>query len=491
VLVACLLLGGGTRPGFLSDVIVQLAAIPLLLMGLQRLAGLPSARPARWAMLFCLALSLVPLIQLVPLPPEIWTALPNREPMQRAVEFAAADLPWMPLSVSPRATWLAALSLLPPVAIFLATLLLGYRERRVLSLVLIAVGLVGVFLGLAQVAEGPASSLRFFQFTNVTEAVGFFANRNHFAAALYALTLFTAAWAVDAAAPPAPGQERLDTGWVVPLVASFTVLVVLVAAQAMARSRAGLGLTIVALIGAAVLAARDRRNSAGITPARLLLAATALAVVFAAQFALYRLLERFEDPLQDARVTLARVTTETAQLYMPFGSGVGTFVPAYAVQQRPEDAPVEAYANRAHNDVLEMWLESGVVGPALAAIFLIWLLIRALQVWRRSAPGAEVDLALARAATLVIGLIVAHSIVDYPLRTAAMMAIMAFACGLLIAPPGAAFDQASDKDRTGSDAGRPRAIRRSPKSPRSADAPISQHPPDRWGADIEWPKEWR
>jgi O-antigen ligase len=492
VVVACLLLGGGTRAGFLSDVIIQLAAIPLLLMGLWRLAGLPSARHARWAAVFCLAVALVPLLQLVPLPPELWTALPNREAAQRAVEFAAADLPWMPLSVSPRATWLAALSLLPPIAIFLATLLLGYRERRVLSLVLVAVGLVGVFLGLVQVAEGPASSLRFFQFTNASEAVGFFANRNHFASALYALTLFTAAWAVDAAAPPAPGQARVDTGWVVPLLASFTVLVVLVAAQAMARSRAGLGLTIAALIGAAALAARDRRNSAGITPARLMLAATALAVVFAAQFTLYRLLERFEDPLRDARVTLARVTTEVAQLYMPFGSGVGTFVPAYALQQRPEDAPIEAYANRAHNDLLELWLESGVVGPALAAIFLIWLLIRALQLWRRSAPGAEVDLALARAAALVIALIIAHSVVDYPLRTAAIMAIMAFACGLLVVPPDAAFDRVFDGDGTGRD--RPRGARRAAKSPRSvrsADAPISQHPPDRWGGDIEWPKEWR
>jgi O-antigen ligase len=176
---------------------------------------------------------------------------------------------------------------------------------------------------------------------------------------------------------------------------------------------------------------------------------------------------------------------------MPFGSGVGTFVQAYAMQQRPEDAIVEAYANRAHNDVLELWLESGVAGAGLAAIFLAWLLVRALRLWRRSAPGAEVDLALARAATLVIALIIAHSVVDYPLRTGAMMAILAFACGLLVEPPGATFGQVFDRGRTGRDAAHPRASRRGPKSPRPADAPISQHPPDRWGTDIEWPEEWR
>ena len=120
------------------------------------------------------------------------------------------------------------------------------------------------------------SSLRFFTITNPSEAVGFFANRNHFAAALYACTVFAAAWAVEAAAPPQSRRAKLDTRWVLPLIASFTVLVILVAAQAIARSRAGLGLTIAALLGAMALAFWDRRNTSGVTPARLLVAAARL-----------------------------------------------------------------------------------------------------------------------------------------------------------------------------------------------------------------------
>ena len=53
----------------------------------------------------------------------------------------------------------------------------GHRERRLLSLVLLSVGIASVFLGLAQIAQGPSSSLRPFDYTNDTEAVGFFANR--------------------------------------------------------------------------------------------------------------------------------------------------------------------------------------------------------------------------------------------------------------------------------------------------------------------------
>ena len=492
VMVSCLLLGGGTRPGFLSDVVIQLFAIPLLLMALLRLAELPSLKGVRWAMWFCLAVVLVPAGQLIPLPPEVWRALPNRDAAVEAFQLLGRDLPWMPISLSPRATWLSGFSLLPPVAIFLGTVLLGYRERRVLSLFLVVVGILSVFLGLAQVVEGPNSSLRFFTITNPSEAVGFFANRNHFAAALYACTVFAAAWAVEAAAPPQSRRAKLDTRWLLPVIASFTVLVILVAAQAIARSRAGLGLTIAALLGTMALAFWDRRNASGVTPARLLVAATALAAMFAAQFTLYRMLERFaDDPLKDSRITLARVTAEAAQLYMPFGSGMGTFVPVYAMHQRPEDAVIDAYANRAHNDFLELWLEAGVAGAGLVVLFAVWLAGRALHLWRRNAPGSEIDLSIGRAATLVVALIAAHSFVDYPLRTGAVMAIVAFACGLLVAP-ALGESQISDEERSHRSSRMPqKAPSRPPPAPRPADAPISQHPGERWGRDIEWPEEWR
>jgi O-antigen ligase len=485
VMVSCLVLGGGTRPGFLSDAVIQLLAIPLLLIALRRLAGLPSLKGMRWALTLCLAIVLIPSLQLIPLPPSVWTALPGREPAIEAFALLARELPWMPLSLSPRATWLSLLSLLPPIAIFLATLLLGHGERRALSLIVVAFGVLSAFVGLAQVAEGPSSSLRFYEITNPSEAVGFFANRNHFAAALYAVLALAAAWAVEAASPPQPGRARLDTRWIVPVVASLAALVILVAAQAMARSRAGLGFTVAALVGATAIALLDRRNASGITPAKLLLATAAGAVIYATQFTLYRILDRLAvDPMTDSRVTVARLTSEAAQLYMPFGSGMGTFVPVYGLQEQAADAVMDTYINRAHNDFLELWLETGFVGLALAAAVLIWLASRSLRVWRRDAPGTDLDLSIARAATIAIALLAAHSLVDYPLRTAAMMAIAAFACGLLIAPPQGAPERLSRKERS------VRGARAAPK-PAASNEPISQHPPDRWGSDIEWPKEWR
>ena len=350
----------------------------------------------------------------------------------------------MPISVSPEATWLSALSLLPPLSLFIGTLLLGYRERRWLSLVIIAVGLIGVFLGLLQVAQGPTSPLRLFQFANLTEAVGFFANRNHFAALVYVLVLLLAAWTVNAgaAAGAAFSRKQFDTTSTVAAVGCFTLLVVLLAAQAMARSRAGIGLTMVAMFGAFSLGVADRRaTSEQSATRRLLVGAIAVAIVLTVQFALYRILERFDvDPVQDARLTFLPITIQAAKAYMPVGSGLGSFIPVYHLFERPQDVIANMYINRAHNDVLESWLETGVFGLALMGWFVVWFARRSLEIWRGGAPlqAEAIDWSLARSATIILPLLAAHCFFDYPLRTSAMMAVAAFACALMIEPPASA-----------------------------------------------------
>jgi O-antigen ligase len=510
-IICCVVLGGGTAGGFLSDGILQLLIIPLLLVSLWRLVDLRSGTvakswPFKWELLFCGAIVLLPLLQLIPLPPTIWSALPNRKPETFVFDLLGGEMPWMPISVLPQATWLSALSLLPPIAIFLGCLLLSYRERRLMSLVVLSVGLVSVFLGLIQVSQGPSSPLRFFAISNPTEAVGFFANRNHFAALLYALTLLAAAWAIDATFTAQSGghRNRYNTAAVVALVASFTMLIILVSAQAMARSRAGLGLTMLAVFGAFALAYSDRRavaraggrDSSWVTPAKLLMGATALAILFVVQFTLYRVTERFGfDSVDLTRITFGRNTIEAAKAYMPFGSGMGTFVPVYAMYEKPQDAVVNAYINRAHDDILELWLETGAVGIVLMGLFVTWLVLRSMKIWRRAPFGArEIDHSLARAATLIIGLIIAHSFVDYPLRTDAMMAIMAFACALLIAPPtGGASDVEAEASQTREE----RTMRtrtRSLKAPSqaAAQATISpRQPAPLLGENVDWPEEWR
>src|SRR5215470_10020113 len=410
VTVSSLVLGGGARSGYLSDAILQLLSIPPLLVSLWQLlrtqAGERRANPLlKWGLAFCAALVGIPLIQLVPLPPAIWTMLPNRQAVVEAFELVGGDLPWMPISVSPEATWLSALSLIPTVAVFLSTQLLSYAERRLMSLLVLAIGLISVFLGLLQVAQGPSSPLRFFAITNTTEAVGFFANRNHFAALVYALILIAACWATDAVfrARTSFNRKVHDTTAVAALVTTVAIIVVLLSAEAMARSRAGLALTILALIGAFALAWKEWRMVSKGT-AGLVVGGIALICLFVAEFTLYRIMERFAvDPLADSRIPFARNTFIAAMEYMPFGSGIGSFVPVYGMYERPSDTIANVFANHAHNDILEIGLEAGIFGIVLTGLFAVWVLKTSVAIWRSSTVGSrDIDLWLARSATIIV-----------------------------------------------------------------------------------------
>jgi O-antigen ligase len=373
-------------------------------------------------------------------------------------------------------------------------MLLGYRERRILSLVVLGVGIVSVFLGLAQIAQGPSSALRPFVYTNDTEAVGFFANRNHFAALLYSLTLFAAAWAVSVAF--ARGDWQRYGTKIVATVASFTLLVVLIAAQTMARSRAGLGLTMAALLGAFAFVFVKRTDGAaqGRAATNLLGGAIALALLFGFQFALYRILERFAlDPLEDSRVVFARVTRDAAKAFFPLGSGVGSFVPVYAGFEKPLDTISDTFANRAHNDFLEGFLESGIVGIVLLTLFLAWFAVASVRAWRQTAPVmTQIDRLLPLAGTIVVGLLLAHSLADYPLRTATMMGILAFSCALLIEPVSSGqVDLGPTSQRLREKQWVEPMLPAQPAAASYVPARRSK-PGQRWGgADVAWPKEWQ
>lgn len=365
---------------------------------------------------------------------------------------------------------------------------------------MLGVGLVSVFLGLAQVAQGPYSPLRFMGHTNGSEAVGFFANRNHYAAMLYVLTLFAGVWALDAAmkASYAPQVSRFNTAMILPPLMGFTVLVAFLAAQMIARSRAGLLLSIVALAGVFVLALSDRRARSGLSLAKWLLAGTTIAAAFLLQFALYRVVDRFSvDPLEDARVAFAGNTIQAATAFMPLGSGVGTFVPVYAAFEKVEDTIANTYANRAHNDLLEFWLEAGLPGLVVLVLGMTWFAWRSLRVWRLSGLGPHsIDLALARAAPICVALVLVHSIVDYPARTSAMQAILAFVCGLLLPSPaiererraGASYAVSLDRSRANAVVPAPAWV--SPLEGAGADARESAGKSE-WMAQHKWPESWR
>src|SRR5215467_9141646 len=90
--VCSLLLGGGTHGGFLSDTLLELIAIPAFLISLWSLLDLTiwPSRPRSdlyRALALCSAIALIPLLQLIPLPPWIWAGLLHREELAKVFEL--------------------------------------------------------------------------------------------------------------------------------------------------------------------------------------------------------------------------------------------------------------------------------------------------------------------------------------------------------------------------------------------------------------------
>lgn len=511
LLFSALVLGGGTRAGFVGDVVLQYLALPLLIIAAAQAAA--SDKPAhRCALWFCAALALVPLLQLIPLPPGVRAALPGYTWVQDAYTLLDAPSPFWPISLTPHATWLAALSLVAPVAVFLGTMMLGQHDRVKLAYLVLGVCGFSVFLGLLQLSQGPTSSLRPFAVTNPLDAVGFFANRNHYAALLYCGTALSA-WLLLRAIKQAMEAgmttkgKLADSRSLVVLAGAFTLFAIIVIAQAMARSRAGIILSIVALLMVLPMVLADRRSTASVSGTlKLVSAVIAFAVVFSLQFALLRIMARFEaDPLQDARWSYASTTLRAAASYLPFGSGTGSFVLVFP-QFEAQQSLLRTYANRAHNDIAEAALESGVFAIALILVFAIWFIRQGFRVWRSSEDVSTDSLTLMRAAWIAAGLLALHSFADYPLRTTALASLAGFLCALLLPPVhrhghrhahathDAAYDDAAESIGSTATHARSRPSqqqRANTETMTPAEPKAPPRPHQKWEAPVEWPEEWR
>jgi O-antigen ligase len=129
--------------------------------------------------------------------------------------------------------------------------------------------------------------------------------------------------------------------------------------------------------------------------------------------------------------TRAEIWGHTAQLVrttMPAGTGLGSFVSVYPLAEDPA-ATTSTFINHAHNDALEIALELGVAGIILLIASLAWWAVLVARVWK-----STLSTLYARAATIASGALLAHSLVDYPLRTAALAAIFALCLALMAQP---------------------------------------------------------
>jgi O-antigen ligase len=126
-----------------------------------------------------------------------------------------------------------------------------------------------------------------------------------------------------------------------------------------------------------------------------------------------------------SREQILTTTSKAIADYMPLGSGLGSFVKVYRLYESPA-AVTNEYVIHAHNDYVELALELGAAGVVLMLLFLFWWLIQCVAVWGKGEGGPW-----ARAASIASAAVLVHSLVDFPLRTAAISACFAMCLALL------------------------------------------------------------
>ena len=428
----CLVLGGSSQ-GVWSNALLQLLGAIILGWSLLAPAAEPVTRAAK--ALFVLSGLLVLLIaaQLVPLPPDIWSALPGREQVAQGFRLLGGPLPSLPLSLAPYATMATAMTLLPPAAVLSGMLVARAYRPGWLAVAILVGTFAAVLIGILQVgsADPTKSPWYFYERTNHGLATGFFANSNHMASLLAISVALLLALVGDL-------RDRAKNAKAKSAILLFTAggLVVLLLGIVLNGSIA------ILLIGPPVLATsalmvlpsgmKLRRPLAGLA----FLGAAAMLVVYLTPLH-DRLMRGGTTSLEERKEMWSNSLAAIAD-HLPLGSGIGTFPRIYAGYE-DRLAVTRTYVNHAHNDYLEIALETGIPGLLLLALFLFWWARRVGSVWRPSLTDRY-----AQAATIASAALLLHSLVDYPLRTAALSAIMAACVAIMAQPRARSGDSAGD-----------------------------------------------
>jgi O-antigen ligase len=427
---AMLVLGGASRSEVHSLPFVWLAAVFMIAIALMQIDR-QQWREIRLPVLFLLAVAAIIGVQLVPLPPGTWAAMPGHASYVDALRNAGVDDVWRPWSLTPDLTLNALLAVLPPLA---AVFAFGTTDRalRVPLVSVLLIGIVGsVMIGLLQIASG---SGYFYAITNEGAAVGFFSNRNHFAVLLSAGFPALACW--TAMPHPDPNFRRVRR-WLA-LCAAAAIFPLLLTTG----SRAGLTLGVVAALlalGIRVPRPSEERGSTDRAFSRQLLACLPLAVGLAAVLAAILLsrdvaIRRLLAGDDDLRSVYLPLYFDMAKAYFPFGAGFGSFDSVFRAFE-PIQTLSAFYMNQAHNDLIQIVIEGGLLAALAAIVFSLWFAARAWSLWRHKIRSPA-DL-LGRTGSVIVLLLLLSSAVDYPLRTPALAVLMAVSCCWMLPRRGA------------------------------------------------------
>lgn len=417
--------GGSWDRVSVAVTVSQLMALPLLVWSVSMFSGMEPSRLRRLA----LAAMLLPLgvaaLQLLPVPQDWWQAIDVRRSLLGDLEAVGVDRVRHGWGLSPHAAERALWSMLPALALFLVALVVPAGRWRVMILAVVGAAAASLLLGVLQQLLGQHSLVNFHP-QWAPRFNGVFANPNHQGTALaIAVVALASLWM------PIPGDRVGAARAAVRVVAVAAIYLSILLTGSRAASLLGAMGMVLAWMLLWGMPAWPGRTSRKRFAWRLLPCAAAIGVTVVA-LAWLGLAEA-----DMVRWRLVMVTATMGWEHAPLGAGAGTFA-AWFDQMAPRALVQWEYFNHAHNEYAQWWYEGGVV--AIAAIMGVVAILLAARPRDASGPGCSTPGSMgssrereAVAAWLGCGVLLLHSIVDYPLRTPALMAVGGLLAGIAVA----------------------------------------------------------
>ena len=407
------------------------------------LARLPRTFRRAWPALVLFGLWLLVLcVQVLPLPEAVIAAL-SRGSVEAGAGREAAQ-PWIGfrgpaavISVDPEASWEFLSRSLAYAAAFGLTLVLARSRNRLRALAFVLIG-SGVF----QATLGGffhLAGVRYELFDTVLDhsgsAMGTFVNRDHFAGYMemtLAVGIGMMIATLRGGGPRTWRQMLRDwVSWLVsPRVLLRLMLVVMVIALVMTRSRMGNSAFFVSMLIAGAIGLVLARHATRSTV--ILLASLVVIDIFVvgAWFGVEKVMHRLEqtsltrsgkashqaggngaEQSVEERVEPGLMALKALKEFPFVGSGGGTF---YVVFPKYREQEIDGYYDHAHNDYVQFTTETGVVGVSLVGLLVLSTLLVALRTqYERRDPLAR---GVAFGVTMGIIALLIHSWVDFNLQ---------------------------------------------------------------------------
>ncbi|GHA85220.1 hypothetical protein GCM10009069_05430 [Algimonas arctica] len=437
IILLAYLFGGSSTEGLELRLITNGASAFLLVLLLMTAPRSQIEAFSRPLAAFFLMLFIILGLQVLPLPPSLWAALPFRETVVAELSYFERDLPWLPLSMTPGKTLIMMSELMP--ALLAAFVAVGLDQKRFIWLLgaLLIISLISALWGFLQVLIPSNFGDYLWRVRSGGTPSGAYANINHQATHMLLSMPILALWVISLKRSSGLPDAFLH---ILGLSAFFIFFICLIAAG----SVAGYILGAVAVLGTIWIYARKVREpprrfrSQAVMP---LLGGGCLAAIIVIIFTSPKLsglgVTSIENtPLSRLGINELSLTILADQWF--WGTGAGSFSQVYASYEAPELASFK-YVNHAHNEFFEIFIEYGILPIGLLTLIGLYAVWRG---FRKSCMTSTSQYAM----MLVVLLAALNSFIDYPLRSQFLL-ITVIICAARLCPT--VETRFASADRTG------------------------------------------